>query len=45
MSLMPLLINLVMKDKYDRFTINRWTGYICMCDNIVGIISIVLPHS
>eukprot|EP00826_Nyctotherus_ovalis_P001717 TRINITY_DN1029_c0_g1_i14.p1 TRINITY_DN1029_c0_g1~~TRINITY_DN1029_c0_g1_i14.p1 ORF type:complete len:292 (-),score=40.91 TRINITY_DN1029_c0_g1_i14:183-1058(-) len=37
-SLMPLLINLVMKDKHDRFTINRWTGYVYLCDNIVGII-------
>jgi len=37
-SLLPLMIDQVMKDNYDRFAINRWTGYVTLCDSAIGII-------
>ena len=37
-SLLPLMINQVMKDDHDRFTINRWTGYVTLSDSAIGII-------
>ena len=31
-----MMIDHVMKDDYDRFDINRWTGYVAMSDGIIG---------
>ena len=40
-----MLIESVMKEKYDRFAINQWTGYIAIFDGIIGTLCIFIVDS